>query len=109
LRQKVSILIIVFFFILTASIGAKEEKPVEAWIAYKQVGGKVVEVVKVKTDSGKIYEFYPGLSPNEIPKPKNELPRSVSVKLFLISLGFLVGFLLGIGVLWVKLKRLEGK
>jgi len=106
LKRKLLLFVLSSLF-LTAPIKAKEEKPVEAWISYKQVDGKVVEVVKVKTDSGKVYEFYPGLSPNEIPKPKNELPNRVSSKLFLVSLGFLMGLFVGTAVLWVKLKRLK--
>ncbi len=94
-------------FILFTFPGFSKEKPVEAWISYKQVDGKVVEVVKVKTDTGKVYEFYPGLSPSEIPKPENKLPERVSRILFLISLGFLTGLLTGIAVLWVKMRKLK--
>jgi len=104
MKTLFSILIALVVF---TSSGYSKEKPVEAWISYKQVDGRVVEVVKVKTDTGKVYEFYPGLSPSEIPKPENRLPERVSRSLFLISLSFLTGLLTGIAVLWMKMKKLR--
>jgi len=100
------LLLCLLLFIPFSPVSA--EKPVEAWITYKQVGKKVVEVVKVRTDDGKVYEFYPGLSPKEIPKPENRLPEQVSQKIFLLAVGFLGGILTGIVVLWRKYRKLVG-
>ncbi len=82
-----------------------EEKPVEAWISYKQVNGKVVEVVKVRTNTGKVYEFYPGLPPEKIPKPVNKLPRNTSRKLLYISIGFFLGVLAGTAGIYMKYRK----
>ena len=106
MRFLFSVFLVLSFLALPAR---SDEKPVEAWISYKQMDGKVVEVVKVKTDKGKVYEFYPGLSPEEIPKPENRLPEKVSGKLFFLSLGFLLGLLTGVVVLWLKLRKLKGE
>ena len=95
-------------FLLLFTVPSAAEKPVEAWIAYKQVDGKVVEVVKVRTDDGKVYEFYPGLSPKEIPKPKNRLPEPVLQRVFLLAVGFFLGLLTGVVVLWRKYRKLVG-
>lgn len=107
MKGKFLLLVILSSLFLTAPIRAEEEKPIEAWISYKQVGNKVVEVVKVKTNTGKVYEFYPGLSPQSIPKPKGSLFGNVSKKLTLISLGFLLGSLLGMGVLWFRYEKIR--
>ncbi len=97
---------LLLLFLSFPSVSA--EKPVEAWITYKQVGRKVVEVVKVRTDDGKVYEFYPGLSPKEIPKPENRLPEPVLQRVFLLAVGFFLGLLTGVVVLWRKYRKLVG-
>ncbi len=61
------------------------------WIVYKQEGDKVIEVVKVKTASGKVYEIRPHLSREEIPKPVNRLsPKGYQI-LFTVVISLLVG------------------
>ena len=97
----------VFSVLILLSSSFAEEKPVEAWISYKQDGNKVVEVVKVKTNTGKVYEFYPGLSPKRIPRPENKLSKDISNKLLFTSLGFLFGITTGIVVLWLKYEKLK--
>ncbi len=98
---------LVMFILLIFNQGFSEEKPVEAWISYKQVNGKVVEVVKIKTNTGKVYEIYPGLAPHQIPKVENRLPQSKVKWILLISLAFLVGGLVGGTVIWYKFRREE--
>ena len=103
-KRILILLSLLLTFSLPVGLNA-EERPVEAWISYKQVNGKVVEVVKVKTNTGKVYEFYPGISPQEIPKPKSSIPQKVSEKVFFISLGFLIGLSLGLAFLWRKYRN----
>jgi len=102
---KFAVCLAVTVTILTPQTTFPKEKPVEAWISYKQEGGKVVEVVKVRTDSGKVYEIYPGLSPEEIPKPENKLPEGKENFLFWIFLSFLVGNLVGGIVVWFRMRK----
>ena len=98
------IVLVLFLMITLFSVPVKaEEKPVEAEIVYKQVGGRVVEVVRIKTNTGKVYEIYPGVAPNQVPKvgSRNRLSFGNSGTVLLFTLGFLVGIL----ITWVVIKR----
>lgn len=102
------LLVVVFSAFLLLSVSSfAGERPVEAWISHKQVGNRVVEVVKIKTNTGKIYEFYPGLSPKSIPKPESRLSEGVSNKLLLVSVGFLFGIATGVAILLLKYGKLK--
>ncbi|SMP10652.1 hypothetical protein SAMN06265339_0839 [Desulfurobacterium pacificum] len=93
----------IFLFLPTFALTNKtfaEDKPVEAWITKEKIGNREVEVIKIRTESGKIIEVAPGLTREEIPKPVNKLPEGTSKKLLYLSGGLVVG--LGIGVLLMK-------
>ena len=102
---KFAVCLAVTVTILTLQTAFSKEKPVEAWISYKQEGEKVVEVIKVRTDSGKVYEIHPGLSPEEIPKPENKLPEEKENLLFWIFLSFFVGNLMGGIFVWFRMRK----
>jgi hypothetical protein len=82
---------------------ADNDKPVEAHIVYKQVGDKVEEVVIIKTASGKTYEIYPTVAPNQIPKPESNLSISKKTLLVVVLFGLLA--VVGVGVFWWLLRR----
>ena len=94
-----------FFSFPILSRAAEEDRPVEAWIVYKQEGDKVVEVVKIKTASGKVYEIRPHLGREEIPRPVNRLPQKGYSVLFTVVVALLVGIVAGIGFVWWKMKK----
>jgi hypothetical protein len=105
--KRLAITILILFALVSPSRAqeVKEDKPVEAWIVYKQEGDKVIEVVKIKTASGKVYEIRPHLSKEEIPKPVNRLPEKGYSVLFVVTLALLLGILAGIGFVWWKMKK----
>ncbi|ADU97619.1 hypothetical protein Theam_1663 [Thermovibrio ammonificans HB-1] len=110
MKKFITFFLLLHLFAPVAFGAPSEDVPVEARIAYKQVNGKVVEVVVIKTKSGKTYELYPGIAPSQIPRPSSSIPREKSEFLYLIS-GFLVG-LLGAGVVavwWLNRREKEGR
>ena len=82
---------------------ADKDRPIEAQIVYKQVGDKVEEVVVIKTASGKTYEIYPTVAPNQIPKPESRLSVSEKVLLAVALFSFLAG--VGVVAFWWLLRR----
>jgi hypothetical protein len=100
-------LFLLFLLVSPACPQAEKEldRPVEAWIVYKQEGSKVIEVIKVKTASGKVYELYPHLPKEKIPKPENRLSKKAYEGIFWIALSLLVGLVVGIGVTLYKIKK----
>ena len=107
MKSFVSVLFALLFLVSPAhsQVEREADRPVEAWIVYKQEGDKVVEVVKVKTASGKVYEIYPHLSKEKIPKPESRLSQRVYKGIFWVVVSLLVGLVLGIGVTLFKMKR----
>ncbi len=107
--RKVFPFLVFFLLLITPPLSfSEEEKPVEAWIVYKQEGNKVVEVVKIRTSSGKVYEIEPHIPLEKIPKPVNTLPEKTLKVLLIATVSFILGVLAGIGVLMRKLKEEKG-
>jgi len=94
--KKILTLMSVLTLLLPTITFSKEEKPVEAWIEKKVINGKKVEVIKIKTSSGKIVEITPTLTKEEIPRPVSKLPEKTTRKLLYISLGLFIGLIAGI-------------
>jgi hypothetical protein len=97
-------IILVLGLIATLSFvpaAAVEEKPVKAEIVYKQVGDRIVEVIRIKTNTGKVYEIYPGIAPKQVPRvsSKTKLNKSEGILFFTII------FLIGISIAWVIVER----
>lgn len=103
------------FFILTllltpiaqSKTTVEEDKPVEAWITYKTEGKKVVEVIKVKTKSGKVYEITPHLKKEEIPKPVSTLPEKTSKTIVEVLIGLNVLLFAAVVLLAIKVRKLR--
>ncbi len=100
-----AILIPLILAVPSYSQEVKDDRPIEAWIVYKQEGDKVIEVVKIKTASGKIYEIRPHLSKEEIPKPVNKILQKSYSLLFTLVIIILMGLSVGIGIVLWKLKK----
>ncbi|MEO2083277.1 MAG: hypothetical protein ABGX12_04545 [Desulfurobacteriaceae bacterium] len=103
------------FFILTllltpvaqSKTTVEEDKPVEAWITYKTEGNKVIEVIKVKTAAGKIYEITPHLKQEKIPKPVSTLPEELSDTTVKILIGLNVLLFVMVVILAIKVRKLR--
>ena len=109
ITKKTVLLLTFLSFLITSPLSfSEEEKPVEAWIVYKKEGDKVVEVVKIRTSKGKVYEIEPHIPPEKIPKPVNTLPEKTLKVLLIATISFILGILAGIGVLMRKLKEEKG-